>query len=68
MHTHSRIAELTLQLSGRLARPGQNPRAQRTGHWLGSALSNPQSERPHSAARQFERLRQRTIRWRSDAH
>jgi hypothetical protein len=31
MLTHSRIAELTLQLSGRLARPGQDPRAQRTG-------------------------------------
>jgi hypothetical protein len=31
MLTHSRIAELTLQLSGRLARPGQHPRAQRTG-------------------------------------
>jgi hypothetical protein len=29
--THSRIAELTLQLSGRLARPGQDPRSQRTG-------------------------------------
>ena len=31
MLTHSRIAELTLQLSGRLARPGQDPRSQRTG-------------------------------------
>jgi hypothetical protein len=31
MLAHSRIAELTLQLSGRLARPGPNPRAQRTG-------------------------------------
>jgi hypothetical protein len=29
MLTHSRIAELTLQLSWRLARPGQDPRAQR---------------------------------------
>jgi hypothetical protein len=31
MLTHSRIAELTLQLSGRLGRPGQDPRAQRAG-------------------------------------
>ena len=31
MLTHSRIAELTLKLSGRLARPGPDPRAQRTG-------------------------------------
>jgi hypothetical protein len=35
MLTHSRIAELTLQLSGRLARPGQDPRAQRTGTSVG---------------------------------
>jgi hypothetical protein len=33
--THSRIAELTLQLSGRLARPGQDPRSQRTGTSVG---------------------------------
>ena len=31
MLTHSRIAELTLKLSGRLARPGPDPSAQRTG-------------------------------------
>jgi hypothetical protein len=31
MLTYSRIAELTLQLSGRLARPGPDPRPQRTG-------------------------------------
>ena len=66
MLTHSRIAELTLQLSRRLARPGQDPRSQRTD-MLGSALSTPQSERPHSAAHQFERLRQRAIRWRDGA-
>jgi hypothetical protein len=35
MLTHSWIAELTLQLSGRLARPGQDPRAQRTGTSVG---------------------------------
>jgi hypothetical protein len=35
MLTHSRIAELTLQLSGRLARPGREPRAQRTGTSVG---------------------------------
>ena len=35
MLTHSRIAELTLQLSRRLARPGQDPRAQRTGTSVG---------------------------------
>jgi hypothetical protein len=35
MLTHSRIAELTLQLSGRLARLGRNPRAQRTGTSVG---------------------------------
>ena len=35
MLTHSRIAELTLQLSGRLARPGQDPRSQRTGTSVG---------------------------------
>ena len=35
MLTHSRIAELTLQLSGRLTRLGQNPRAQRTGTSVG---------------------------------
>ena len=35
MLTHSRIADLTLQLSGRLARLGQNPRAQRTGTSVG---------------------------------
>jgi len=33
--THSKIAELTLQLSGRLARPGQDPRWQRTGTSVG---------------------------------
>jgi hypothetical protein len=33
--THSRIAKLTLQLSGRLARPGQDPRSQRTGTSVG---------------------------------
>jgi hypothetical protein len=33
--THSRIAELTLQLSGRLARPGQDPCSQRTGTSVG---------------------------------
>jgi hypothetical protein len=33
--THSRIAELTLQLSGRLARSGQDPRSQRTGTSVG---------------------------------
>ena len=35
MLTHSRIAELTPQLSGRPARPGQDPRAQRTGTSVG---------------------------------
>jgi hypothetical protein len=35
MPTHSRIAELTLQLSGQLARPGQDPRTQRTGTSVG---------------------------------
>ena len=35
MLTHSRIAELTLQLSRRLARPGQDPRWQRTGTLVG---------------------------------
>jgi hypothetical protein len=35
MLTHSRIAELTLQLSGQLARPGQDPRTQRTGTSVG---------------------------------
>jgi hypothetical protein len=33
--THSRIAKLRLQLSGRLARPGQDPRSQRTGTSVG---------------------------------
>ena len=50
MLTHSRIAELKLQLSLRLARPGQDPRAQRNGTSVGGALSNPQSEGPHSHA------------------
>jgi hypothetical protein len=35
MLTQGRIAELTLQLSGRLARLGQDPRAQRTGTSVG---------------------------------
>jgi hypothetical protein len=35
MFTHSRIAELTPQPSGRPARPGQDPRAQRTGTSVG---------------------------------
>jgi hypothetical protein len=35
MFTHSRIAELTLQLSGRLGRWGQEPRAQRAGTSVG---------------------------------
>ena len=35
MLTQSRIAELTLQLSGRLARLGQDPRAQRTATSVG---------------------------------
>jgi hypothetical protein len=35
MTTHSRIADLALHLSGRLARPGQGRRAQRTGTSVG---------------------------------
>jgi hypothetical protein len=35
MFTHSGIAELTPQLSGRPARPGQDPRAERTGTSVG---------------------------------
>ena len=67
MTTHNRIADLTLQLSGRLVRLSRGATARsEPEHRLASAPSNPQSERLHPAARQFERLRQLTIRWRDD--
>jgi hypothetical protein len=55
--------------SRRYSYPGRWPGRVRTHarSESGSALSTPQSERPHSAAHQFERLRQRAIRWRDGA-